>query len=375
MAPGMKNRKTAIRRWNNEAWENGMILHIFNNQLKFSKGYFKFLKDNQFDLSNMYLIHYGKKDPFFSNEIKINNCFIHSYASIWGNLCMLKKLFEAEQIIVHSLASPALLLYLTLFPKLQKKVVWIIWGKDLYFYKLISKKRFYHRIYEWFRKKSIRNIGTIVTSIREDYEVLKSMYQVSGKYIECNVLYFYSFDNTLGNIKPCPKKKTILLGNSGSSSNNHKEAIDVLQNCTSDINKIYCPLSYGGSKKYQKQVSDYGREVLGDKFIPLTDFIPFNQYKQILQEVDIGLFNHNRQEGLANIWMLIFSGKTIYLKKGISSSRYFRRVGIDIKYIEDIKHDGLQCNPDTVLKNNQDILSRIMSAENSVKAWREILQV
>lgn len=352
-----------------------MILQIFNNQKKFSKGYFEFLKDNGFDLSKMKLIHYGKKDNFFSDKVRIKHYFIRSYVSIFGNIRMLKDLFFAEKIVVHSLAAPILLFYLTIFPWLQKKVVWIIWGKDLYFYRLLKKKRLYHRIYEWFRIKSIRNIGTIVTSIKEDYNVLKKLYHVTGKYIECNVLYFYSFDSTIGEIKKDSKLKTILLGNSGSESNNHKEAIEILSTDVNNIKKVYCPLSYGGTNKYRQEVMKYAYQLLGNKFIPLTSFVSLDRYKKMLEEVDIGLFNHNRQEGLANIWMLMFLGKTIYLKKDVSSMKYFKRVGINVKNIEDIYEQGLLCNKYSILKKNQQNLSDIMSAKNSIQSWKEILEV
>lgn len=352
-----------------------MILHIFNNQKKFSKGYFKFLVDNGFDLTDMKLIHYGKKDDFFKEEVKLSHYFIRSYASIFGNLRMLIDLFHADKIVVHSLAAPSLLFYLTIFPWFQKKVIWIIWGKDLYFYKIIKEKKIFHKIYEWFRKKSIRNIGTIVTSIQEDYDILKQYYKVTGKYIECNVLYFYSFDNTIGRIKECPAKKTVLLGNSGSVSNNHKEAIELLSRNIQDIKKVYCPLSYGGTKKYRQEIIAYGSQLLGDKFIPLTHFVPLEKYKQILGEIDIGFFNHNRQEGLANIWMLMFMGKTIYLKRDISSAKYFNRVGIKVRHIENIRSEGLKCVQYSDLEENQKRLSEIMSAENSIRSWKQILEI
>jgi hypothetical protein len=349
-----------------------MIIHIFNNQKKFSKGYFQFLHDNGFNLSDMKLVHYGKKDDFFSTEVKIDNYFIRNYISVIGNARLLKDLLSADKVIVHSLASPALLLFLTLFPVLQKKVVWIIWGKDLHFYRLINRKRFYHRIYEWFRIKSIRNIGTIVTSIREDYDILKEIYQVSGNFIECNALYFYSFSNSLGEVSDSSELKTILLGNSGSESNKHKEAIQILSTKKENISIVYCPLSYGGSKKYREEIIEFGNRLFGDKFVPLVDFIPLEQYKQILAEVDIGIFNHDRQEGLANVWTLIFLGKTIYLKNDVSSALYFRRVGIKINSVEDICKIGLISQECEILKENQQVLLQIMSAENSVESWKKI---
>lgn len=356
-------------------WVIKMILHIFNNQLKFSKGYFQFLKESCFDLSSTKLIHYGKKNDFFSNQIGIDAYFVRSYISPIGNIRMIWDLCLAKKIIVHSLASPALLFYLTFFPKLQKKVVWIIWGKDLYFYKLLKKKRIYHKIYEWFRRKSIKNIGTIVTSIPEDYDVLKELYDVSGEYIECNVLYPYSFDNTIGQVQEPSQKKTILLGNSSSKSNNHKEAIKVLSNDIVNIKKVYCPLSYGGDEKYKYEVKDYGYKYLKEKFVPLMDFMPIDEYKNILSEVDIGVFNHNRQEGLANIWTLMFLGKTVYLQKNISSAKYFRRVGIKIKYVENIEQEGVICFEKSIIEDNQKRLSAIMNIDNSVYAWKKILSI
>lgn len=352
-----------------------MILHVFNNQLKFSKGYFQFLYDYGFELNEMKLIHYGKKDKFFSNELHMQNDFIRSYFSIIGNIKLLKDMFSAKKIIIHSLASPALIFYLTLFPQLQEKSVWIIWGKDLHFYHLIKNKRFYHNVYEWFRIRSIRNIGTIVTSIREDYDILNKYYTVTGKYIECNVLYYYSFNHVLGDIKYSTGEKNVLLGNSGSESNNHINALKLLYNNKSEIKKLYCPLSYGGSKKYQQAVINCGKKLFGDKFIPLIDFIPLSEYQKILTQIDIGIFNHNRQEGLANIWSLMFLGKTIYLKESNASAKHFQRADIRIKYIEEISQAGLECFEVEILKKNQNLLKKMMSAENSVYAWRKIMDL
>ena len=94
-----------------------MILHVFNDQKKFSKGYFKMLKDYNFDLEEMELVHHGKKDNYFIDEIGIKTLFVKSYLSIVGNIKMLKKLKEADKIIIHSLASPTLLLALSISRK------------------------------------------------------------------------------------------------------------------------------------------------------------------------------------------------------------------------------------------------------------------
>lgn len=351
-----------------------MILHVFNNQKKFSKGYFKMLKDHNFDLKDMELIHYGSKDDYFSKEIGINTLWIKSFISIIGNVKMLPKLFNADSIVVHSLASPALIFYLVLFKKIQKKVTWVIWGKDLYFYKLSTKKTVFHEIYEWFRKKCFKNIGKIVTILEGDYSRLQQWYDVTGKHIVCNDLYHYAVDTQIGEIVANElSDKIILLGNSGSVTNRHIEAIDKIKSCT-NISKIYCPLSYGGNKKYYQKVIAYGKEVFGDKFVPLVDFMQRDAYEDMLNSVDIGIFNYNRQEGLGNIWMLMFLGKTIYLNKDTSTGEFFDE--FDIRYIdfsEGIKGEKVEILSEVELKKNQTKLGEKINVESSVQKWREIL--
>lgn len=354
--------------------EASMILHIFNDQKKFSKGYFRMLKDYNFDIADMELIHYGKRDDFFSKEIGINCLFIRSFFSIFGNIKMVPKLIKAEKIVVHSLASPALLLYLSMSKQLQKKVTWVIWGKDLYFYKLSNKKTIFHEIYEWFRKRCFKNIGVIVTILEGDYTRLKEWYDVNGKYIECNDLYHYAVDTKIGEIRSNEaENKVILLGNSGSVTNRHIEALEKIKNF-SNIEKIYCPLSYGGNKKYYQKVIAYGKDLFGEKFIPLTDFMPREEYESMLNSVDVGIFNYNRQEGLGNIWMLMFMGKTIYLNKETATGEFFDK--LNIKYFDfsnKTKDKKIEVLEKKDLKRNQEILHENINVERSVQKWREIL--
>lgn len=349
-----------------------MILHVFNDQKKFSKGYFKMLKDHQFDLDEMELIHHGKEDNYFKDEIGIKTIFVKSYLSIIGNIRLIKKLRQADKIVVHSLAAPALLLAFSMSKKLQKKTTWVIWGKDLYFYQLLRKRRFYHKVYEFFRKKSIKNIGTIVTILEEDYHLLKEWYEVSGRHIECNDLYHYSIDTLTKDIKhENVEKLTVLLGNSGSVTNNHINAIDKIKNC-SNIEKIYCPLSYGGKKSYYQKVIEHGKSVFGEKFIPLTEFMKKDEYEEMLNSVDVGVFNYNRQEGLGNIWMLMFMGKTIYLNSDTATGKFFDRIGVEYKKFDNVGN-GLNILDTNKLKQNQEILGQKLTVEISVEKWRKIL--
>ena len=146
-----------------------MILHIFNDQKKFSKGYFEMLQDNKLLAKDTHLIHYGKKDDFFE-KMGIKTVFIRDFFNPFSNFKMIGLLFKADKIIVHSLASPYLL-FMLLFKSIVSKVYWVIWGKDLYFYHMLDKPKIHHKIYECLRKTVIKRIPNICSIFEEDYKL------------------------------------------------------------------------------------------------------------------------------------------------------------------------------------------------------------
>lgn len=353
-----------------------MILHIFNDQKKFSKGYFEMLRDNHIDITKMMLIHYGKRETYF-DKIGLRTEFISSFFNPFSNIKLLKYAKSADKIIVHSLASPFLLLLMIFSKRIAKKVVWVIWGKDLYFYKMLPHPHFYHKIYEFFRKKAIARVSNICSIFMEDFELACKWYDVKAQNHEMITLYPYALNlttnNEFENREKISSEKTILLGNSASKTNDHIEALDCLYSCKNEIKKILCPLSYGGEASYIKRVIKHGESLFGNKFVPLCQFIPKDDYFSMMNDVDVGVFNYARQEGLGNIWSLMMQGKTIYMKHETSTTSFFRRNNIVVKDIEDLKTKGLELLEYDILKSNIEILEPLIGVEMSIKKWKEIL--
>ncbi|MCX7544500.1 TDP-N-acetylfucosamine:lipid II N-acetylfucosaminyltransferase [Marinicella gelatinilytica] len=323
------------------------ILHIFNFEEKFSKPFFQFLQDNDFDLKQHQLFHYGKYNPEYK---KFDMKFTFArYYSVIKHIRLLSDMFKSKQIIVHSLASPWLLLYLFLFPSLTKKVYWVIWGKDLYFFKLLKKKHFYHHIYEYFRKKVFKNIKHIVTYVKGDYELANRWYGTNAKYHEC-LMYpsnLYKNHPTIQDVKG--QSITIQIGNSADPSNNHDEIFRKLEPFKEEDIQIIAPLSYG-NKEYAEKVMQRGKLIFGDKFTPLTCFISFNQYLKILNKIDIAIFAHDRQQAMGNIITLLGMGKYVYLKNNVSSYKLFADIGIKVydfysEFTFELKEDLKNSNP------------------------------
>jgi hypothetical protein len=343
------------------------ILHIFNDQKKFSKDFFDFLMKNNFDLSIHSLFHYGRNDDDYST-FKMPYLF-SSYFSIGKHLRLLKLMFGSQKIIVHSLASPWLLLYLYLFPSLNQKVYWAIWGKDLYYYRLLKKKYFYHDIYEFFRKKVFKNVGNTIVYIKGDYELAQKWYGVKGRNHDC-----FMYPSNLYKTYPVKAKKhtgiNIQVGNSAETSNEHLETFDkLLKYKESDIT-IYAPLSYG-NQSYAAKVIQKGKEMFGEKFIPLTEFMPFEKYLEYLGSIDIVIFAHKRQQALGNSIILLGLGKKVYMRNDITTWEFFHDISVKVYNIEKF---NLNLLDESIKKSNKENIKAYFSEERLVSQLKRLFE-
>ncbi len=343
------------------------VLHIFNDQKKFSKDFFDFLMKNDFDLSTHSLFHYGKNDTYYD---KFNMPYLFSSLfSPWKNIKLLNLMFGSQKIIVHSLASPWLLLYLYLFPALNQKVYWAIWGKDLYYYKLLKKKYFYHDIYEFFRKKVFRNIGNTIVYVKGDYELAQKWYGVRGKNIDC-----FMYPSNLYKAYDIKEKKhtsiNIQIGNSAETTNNHFEVFDKLLKYRDDNIFIYAPLSYG-NQDYAKKVIKKGKEMFGDKFIPLTEFMPYEKYLDFLGKIDIVIFGHKRQQALGNSIILLGLGKKVYMRNDITPWQFFNDISVKVYNSENI---NLNLLDKSTKEKNTKCIKKYFSEKRLVEQLKKLFE-
>jgi hypothetical protein len=349
-----------------------MIVHIFNDQKKFSLGYFRFLRDSGFDLSGTVVWHYGKRGGDFA-ACGVSPRFIRSWFWPFGHYRMYRDLVAADRIIIHSLASPFLIGMLRLNPSLCRKVWWVIWGKDLYLYQLAERKSLPLRLYEAFRKPVIRNIAHIIAALPGDYTLAKAWYGVRADYIPCPMLYPYCID--YGGDGPAAAetegRQVLMLGNSASKTNEHEAALRILSGRVDRAEKVYCPLSYGGSRRYARRIAALGRELLGPAFTPLIDYLPFEEYRRIWNSITIAVFNQKRQEALGNIYSLIMMKKTVCLRPGTSTADFMRKIGVETPAFG--KEFELKELPAEVREANAAKLMEYIRPEKSREAWSGVL--
>lgn len=276
------------------------------------------------------------------------------------------KMHQANQVILHGLFNIKIVQILFFSPWLLKKCYWVIWGGDLYTYQL-DKRNWQWKVKEFFRRPVIKNMGSLVTYIRGDVTLAREWYGAQGEYQECLM-----YTSNLYKEYKIPKHKNatlnIQVGNSADPSNNHIEALEKLLPFKNDNICIFVPLSYG-SKEHTLQVIKQGKEWFGDKFKPLTEFMPFEEYLSFLGSIDIAIFNHKRQQAMGNTITLLGLGKTVYIRSDTSQWSFLKEKNIKVGDIDLLS--SLECYEK---KENIEYVKEYFSLDNYKKQLTKLFQ-
>jgi len=351
-----------------------MNLHIFNNtNHKFSEPFFDFVENNFNKKNHTFLIwgdysinkyKYRENLVILSNENKISKL-----------IKLFKLMYKSDRIFIHQLFFPFPLMFLYSFQKkILKKSYWVIWGGDLYHYKF-RNKGFKSDIYEFMRRKVIKNIGNIVALVEGDYELAKKWYKTEAVYHEA---FYYSpqFCENIDETNNTKKrnKKIIQIGNSADPSNNHIEILNKLLKFKDKDIEIIVPLSYG-DREWAKEVIKNGQMLYGDKFRSLDDFLPPQEYRKILNSVDVAIFNHDRQQALGNILILLHLGKKVFVKNDITTWNFLKKKELTVYNTYDI--DKLNFEEfifldESTKEKNREMIEKEFSEEKCVRLWKNI---
>ena len=108
----------------------------------------------------------------------------------------------------------------------------------------------------------------------------------------------------------------------------------------------------------------------------MTTFLNREQYASFVASVDILIMNHQRQQGLGNIFSYLYLGKKVYIRSDNSSFQFFEEHGIKVydtrALLSGIDTEGLMEMDLQVSEKNREQTEKIVSLETIAPGWAEI---
>lgn len=294
-----------------------------------------------------------------------------SFEKLVGNVELKKYIKRAKKIYIHYLDVQTAY-YLLRYMCKGTKLYWMTWGADIYrarrydlLYddetkKILSQIRnkkivfFKNLLVDFIKAFLIKKVDVICTPFKGDYDIIKQQWNTNAthelfSYIiptqEETIIMDREQPDWLINAKK-NYKYILLLGNSADPTNNH---ISILQKLHAFARKdffIVVPLSYG-NQKYAKIVDDIGRQLFGERYYSIFYYLDTDQYRVLLSNIDVAIFNHDRQQAGGNIETLLSMRKKIYMKK-TSLYQFYTERKIKINLIDSL-------NERTIFEHVKDI--------------------
>lgn len=237
---------------------------------------------------------------------------------------MLNIINNSEIVYIHAI-------FFTFFTKLWllllgrtkwiKKVVWIEWGFDLYYWDSSSLLNIVKSHLKQISVKFVEKRFPFFVAIHPaDIRSYKKIINGKAK------LFFAPYTNErsvshilIDHIKETISSKilkgepiVIQIGHRADHILNHIDTLYKLERFAKENIRIFLPLSYG-DEPYRKKVIETANKLFGEKAICQTVNLPYDEYIARLKSVDIFILNSERQIALGNLHPMIIMEKKIIM--------------------------------------------------------------
>lgn len=238
-------------------------------------------------------------------------------------------------------------------------------------------KRFFIRYKT--KEELTKDITFFAPVLNEEYTMIqKALFnRFEPQFLDWNYPVFVNgdLDSQYGN--SYVKGSNILVGNNASYENNHLETFEILKKFDLHDKKIITPLSYG-ENIYRDVIINEGIRLFDKNYMPLVNFIPIDEYSNIISSCSIVIMNQIRQQALGNIIMMLYLGAMVFLKEVNPIYRYFKLDGAIIFTIEE-----LEKNPDLIytsltkeqIEINRDILKKNWSRKRMREKTKNVIKI
>lgn len=307
------------------------IVHLVTND-KFTDGYINFFRLHFNKYNNIFITssfgNYRTSDDKHSDIIIWNR--------VWDLVCnksIIKAFNQADVIIISGFSFGLPGLFWS--RKVWDKIYIQFWGRDFYDFKLNIIKS-YMDGYCFKRAKGF------IFLIDGEYEQFLSITGIEKSDIfvapmPYNPVSFVPYHKYI--VEHTNDNYRIQVGNSATIENKHEYVLKSLATYLDRKIEILCPLSYG-DMSYAQKIIELGRELFGDRFIPITQWLDMEKYYSLIATCDAAIFYSNRQQAMGNIEAMLSMGKKVFLARETSMYTNYCNHGFTIFDADSIGKDS-----------------------------------
>lgn len=334
-------------------------VHLMFND-KFNKPFVDFLND-QFDPKEHVILckRWFREHPFpeGDNVIEIRN---YQNISFQNN----------EKIICHSLFDNEVIDYLYKYNDvLKNKTYWVMWGGDLY-----NAPR--DKINDFVRS----NFKGYISVVEGDEERAKEIYNLTSDTL-CSAPYIapsFNYSDLYKTLINNPIEHSMLrIQINNSSDDSTLEMLETLAKFK-DKNIIVTTILSYGKMQFKDQIIKKGKNIYGEKFEYIQDYMPIEQFIKYSASNDILICNQNRQQGLGNILSSLYLGKKVFVKSEITTVSYLNSFGLrlfDTNEIVNMDFNELKDFSEDIKLINIKNAEKFYTREFYVKKWSKIFKL
>ena len=123
------------------------------------------------------------------------------------------------------------------------------------------------------------------------------------------------------------KRPVVLINHQASLTGNHLTIMKKVKELDTDGKFDVCmPLSYGSSH-IRNMCMKEGRKMFQDKFLPILDFLPREEYFSRIDAAQVAIFGQKRQEATGNIGRLLIMGTKVFMREDNPLYHYYKSKG------------------------------------------------
>jgi dTDP-N-acetylfucosamine:lipid II N-acetylfucosaminyltransferase len=345
-----------------------MNLHVVSDS-KFSNTFYKNLEEIGLMSNNKIVVRSNQKAVTHMNvDADFAPLYSKKFSECVGDTLQYKKVF------IHQF-SP--LMYRWVAMNKFQEINWMVWGGDLYNLPFVKHDFYEPATLEFIRKHPsgvnwLYLLKVYLTSmpfrkkayskIRSVYTWMSSEYAFASKHIPSlqaeHQFFFYEnqspYQKLDGLVKPrntASKPYRVIVGNSGTPTNNHIDAIQKISD-SGIMADLIIPVGYGEAAYIdflKRNVAFYKNGAV--EFV--DRFMDFDEYVALLVSADALVMNHIRPQGYGNIFMMMYLGKPVFLNERNISLPDLDRASLPwnpIRNLKSLSEIKIQDNRESILK-------------------------